>query len=399
MARRSPTESDAVVVPADHGGSSLACVRSLGRRGVDVLGVASTADAPPLASKHCRETHLAPSPGEDLAGYRDVLLDLATRPDVRTVLPLYEPDIHVLATDRAAFADHVGTPWVDGDRLERARDRRRLLERAADAGVDVPEFGLLAEWDDWESRTVVKPRYTMQVRDGGVRYGPVGVQEPGESPDAAAVREAMGHDPLVQSYVPSAGEYGFFALYDDGDPVVTFQHRRVRSYSYAGGASVYREAVDVPALRTAGRRTLDALDWHGPAMAEFRRDARDGSFRLLEVNPRFWGSLPLAVTAGVDFPGQYYRLAGGQLDDVGPPDGRNDYDLGAGCHKLRGEASYLYSVFRDEYDHVERPSPTRSVATVLASVVAERNFDFLSAADPAPFVRDVRNRVPIAGGA
>ncbi|WP_415379372.1 ATP-grasp domain-containing protein [Halosimplex sp. TS25] len=392
---------DAVVVPADHGGSSLACIRSLSRLGLTVIGVASSESAPALASRHCDESHVAPSPGTDLDGYRDALFDLADRPAVRTVVPLYEPDIYALASDRAAFADRVATPWVDSDRLRRAQDRRELFAIAESADVPVPETSLLRERDDWSGRAVVKPRYTFVIEDGGVAYPEVHVTDPGERPDVEALVDEMGHEPIVQSHVPDGGEYGFFAVCDGGDPVRTFQHRRVRSYSYDGGASVYREAVDVPELAEAGQKLLSALDWHGPAMVEFRRDRRDGRFKLLEVNPRFWGSLPLAVAAGVDFPAVYYRLGIGDFDDdrrAGDGDhpagdGRADYETGVGCHTLRGEASYLHSVLRHDHDHAQRPSLARAVASVALSVVRQPNFDYLAADDPAPFLRDVANHV------
>jgi len=393
-------DADAVVVPADHGGSSLACIRSLGRLGLTVVGAAADESAPALASDHCDERRIVPSPSTDLDGYRDALLALAARPDVRTLVPLYEPDIYVLAKERESFAERVATPWCDFERLRRAQDRRELFAVADSVGVPTPETALLSEWDDWSSRSVVKPRYTLTVEDGGVTYPEVSVFEPGEEPDADALEAEMGHEPIVQSHVPDGGEYGFFAVCDEGEPVRTFQHRRVRSYTYDGGASVYREAVDIPDLSAAGERLLSALDWHGPAMVEFRRDERDGTFRLLEVNPRFWGSLPLAVSAGVDFPATYYRLATGQTErtrsstegaDPGSEGAGSGYETGVGCHTLRGEASYLHSVARYDYDHAATPSLPRSVASVVSSVVRQPNFDYFSVEDPSPFVRDLAN--------
>jgi len=376
--------ADAVVVSADHGGSSLACIRSLGRLGLTVVCVASRESAPALASSYCDERHVVPAPGEDLDGYRDALFEFARRPDVRTIVPLYEPDIYVLSKHRESFAEHVATPWCDFERVRRAQDRQELFAVADHVDVPAPETALLSEWDDWDSRSVVKPRYTLTVEDGGVTYPEVSVFEPGERPDEDALVSEIGHEPVVQSHVPDGGEYGFFGVFDEGEPVRTFQHRRARSYTYDGGASVYREAVDDPDLAAAGTRLLRALNWHGPAMAEFRRDARDGTFRLLEVNPRFWGSLPLAVAAGVDFPATYYRLATGQTNGFDP-----GYEPGVGCHTLRGEASYLHSVLRYDYDHAERPSFARSVAAVCASIARQPNFDYLAVDDPSPFARDL----------
>lgn len=377
----------AVVVPAGHGGSSLACIRSLGRAGYHVVGVAGSERAAALRSRHCDERRGVPSPDADLPGYRDALLDLARREDVLTILPLYEPDVTVLAEHRETFADHLATPWSDHDTVSTAQDGYRLAQVAEAAGVPTPETGLLDEWDDWNRRRVIKSRYALRTVDGAVSYPPVHVTEPGTEPDVEAIVDEMGHVPIVQEYVPGDDERGYFGLFDRGEPVARFQHRRVRSYTYDGGASVYRESVDDPRLDAVGRELLEALDWHGPAMVEVKRDPRDDEYKLVEVNPRFWGSLPLAVAAGVDFPAAYCALAEGTVTPT------TSYEVGVGCHELVGEASYLHSVLRYDYDHVERPSLPGTVGEIARSLLRNPHFDYLSLDDPRPFVRQLRNLV------
>jgi predicted ATP-grasp superfamily ATP-dependent carboligase len=196
----------------------------------------------------------------------------------------------------------------------------------------------------------------------------------------------MGHVPLVQEYVPDSDEYGFFALYEGGEAVATFQHRQRRGWDYSGGPSAYRESVDIPELEASGRRLLDELDWHGVAMVEFLRDPDTGEFELMEVNPRFWSSLPFTVQAGVDFPALYWRQATGESVERAA-----DYDEGVAGHLLRGELLHLESIVADDYPLVERPSLGETALAVAESVVRDRRFDYLSADDPGPFVRDVRN--------
>ena len=378
--------TDAVVVPLLSAGSSIACVRSLGRRGVHTVGVGDPPFAAASRSKYCGETRAVPSPYECLTAYGDALLEIVEHPEVVTVVPLREPDAYVLATRRDEFADHVATPWVGGDTLELVRDRVKLVERAREAGVAVPETATLDEWDGWDERTVVKPRYSILHEDGGAFYAEPQFFQSDTAPgreEVAAIEREMRHSPIAQEYVPGDREHGFFALCDRGEPVVTFQHQRIRSYSYTGGASVYRKAVKFPGLERAGRRLLSALDWHGPAMVEFKHDPRDDSYKLMEVNPRFWGSLSLPYSAGVDFPRHYYELATDRLDD---PDG--EYAAGVGCHLLRGEVSYLASILTERYDHVDAPALLPAVWDVARSVVLDPNFDYLDVDDPSPFLHD-----------
>lgn len=388
---------DAVVVPAFGVSSSVAAVRALGRADVDTITVSPDSTAPASFSRYCSESVTVPSPQNSLSAYGDALLDIAVREDVKAILPLREADIYVLADNRSSFAPYIEPVWPSFETLGKVQDRHTLLSIAADIDVPTPDSQRLTEWPDTESPLVVKSRYAIEVDEEslGASYAGVEVVGPDDTTSVDEMVDEMGHVPLVQEFVPNGGEYGFFALYDHGDPVVTFQHRRVRSSTYTGGHSVYRKSVDVDELETYGRRLLDELDWHGPAMVEFRRDERDGTFRLMEVNPRFWGSLTLPIYSGVNFPYLYYRLAVG---DQRPASGTYQRDVGS--HILWGELVYLYTVWAGN-EHEEPPPFPNEVVDVARSWLEQPNFDYLSVTDPLPFLVDLRNigteLLPVAG--
>ncbi|WP_144920659.1 carboxylate--amine ligase [Halorubrum salsamenti] len=375
----------AAVVPAIGTQSSVVAVRSLARAGVAPVLASDGQRSPALSSKHRAEAVDVPDPTESMRGYADALVDLAARDDVTTVLPLREADAYALASRREELSTHLDPVWPDFDTLRSAQDRRALFSIAEGLDIPVPRTRPLTDWPDDDGPLVVKPRYTIVVdEDGGGSHEPdVRLLDAGERPPVQSVVDEMGHVPVTQEFVPSDGEYGFFALMDRGEPVATFQHRRIRSFTYSGGASVYREAVDGAELREHGTALLSALDWHGPAMVEFRRDARDGSFRLMEINPRFWGSLALPVHAGVDFPRHYAALAAGQRPEGGLP----EYRVGVGSHLLSGEFAYLYNVLRAD-GHGDPPPIGREVAALATSLYRNPNFDLLSLDDPLPFVAD-----------
>jgi predicted ATP-grasp superfamily ATP-dependent carboligase len=116
---------------------------------------------------------------------------------------------------------------------------------------------------------------------------------------------------LVQEYVPGIGE-GLFLLADRGRTLIRFAHRRIREKPPTGGVSVLRESIEPdPTLLASAETLLAALDWTGVAMIEFRR-APDGRAVLMELNPRLWGSLQLAVDAGIDFPSLLVALSRGE---------------------------------------------------------------------------------------
>lgn len=384
---------ESIVVPAVGAASSISCLRSLGRRGIHTIAVSERGSAPGFRSRYCDEAIVVPSPAEDLIGYRDALLSLARRDDVRAIAPIREADVYVLSAYYEEFAEHIAPVWPSFETLRDAHDRIRLVEAATEAGVSVPETRLLSETEDWDRELIVKGRYAAHA-DGYVESlspadfvdsGPTRYLEPGIEPDRDAIRAEMGHDPIVQEYVPGA-EFAFWALYDHGEAVATCQRNRIRGFKYSGSASIYRESVRIPELEAAGRALLDALDWHGLAAVQFMRDANTGEFRLMEINPRFWLSLPCAVQAGADFPYYYWRLAGGESIRIDAA-----YEVGVGTHLLRGEATHLHSILREDYAFVPRPSFSATFREVVRSIYEQPNFDLLSLDDPGPFVRDALN--------
>ncbi|ELZ03955.1 carboxylate--amine ligase [Natrialba asiatica] len=492
MRSNAPGECQSVVVPGITAPSSVACVRSLTRRDIRTIVVSSDERTPAAKSRYCDEAVVVPSPYEDLLAYRDALQALAMRPDVRTIIPVREPDVYVLSKYRDEFSEHIGTPWPEMDTLARVQDRVELFEAAANAGVGAPETESCTEIPE-SGEWIVKPRYSVLGDEYLDRYGPetciappstryletegdgtasgtvaaatagttattsttgsttrtaIDVNESiedggsnvdvavestdervsktsstvtasstateratgsstaktgtstntststntapnGRTPDAPSLetlRTEMGHTPIRQEYVPTTDEYGFFALYDHGEPVATFQHRQRRGYSYAGGPSSYRESVWIPELERAGRALLDHLEWHGLAMVEFLRDEETGEFKLMEVNPRFWSSLPFSVQTGADFPYYYWLLAGDERERID-----HDYEVGMGGHLVRGELLHLYSILTADVPLVEKPPFRTALWDICRSMVTERRCDYLSRDDPRPFVRDLAN--------
>jgi ATP-grasp in the biosynthetic pathway with Ter operon len=113
-----------------------------------------------------------------------------------------------------------------------------------------------------------------------------------------------------QEYVTGHG-FGIEMLFDRGRLVWHFAHERVHELPLTGGASSYRRSILAPSRMLDGAaHLLSELEWHGVAMVEFRGAGDD--WCLMEINPRLWGSLALAIDCGVDFPHGLALLATGQ---------------------------------------------------------------------------------------
>ncbi len=210
--------------------------------------------------------------------------------------------------------------------------------------------------------------------------------------DAAACRRALTALPaaafpvLLQHWVAGVGE-GFFALRWGGRTVATFAHRRLREKPPWGGVSVYRESIALDeALVGPGLRLLDALAWQGVAMIECKRQAATGRQIIMEVNGRFWGSLQLAIDAGVDFPALLVRCAAGET----VPEG-GDYQVGVRSRWFWGDVDHLYLRLRDGSAAGSR------LGAVLAFLRVSRrdSSEVWRWRDPAPFLVETLQRLGV----
>jgi predicted ATP-grasp superfamily ATP-dependent carboligase len=306
------TESPRVLVLDGFWNKSLAAVRSLGGRGFWVAAGEHTRLAPALFSRHCRRRFVHPSAARRPSAFLFALereLD-AGRYDV--VLPMELTTQLALAEHRGRLESKVRMPFADAERTRKVHDKGFLAAFARERGIECPATccprgpeDAAGVARDLPYPVLVKPRHSSGGR------GIVRVERPEEFPAAYAGVHARFPQPIVQECLPPDGEaIGVAVLLNfASEPRASFAYRRLREYPIAGGPSTLRESIGCPDLRETAERLLSALGWVGVAMVEFKRDARDGRPKLLEVNPRFWGSLHHAIVCGVDFPFLLCRLA------------------------------------------------------------------------------------------
>lgn len=231
------------------------------------------------------------------------------------VIPVSYAMTLALAQRRECFAPYTHLEIADANVIARAANKLEMLELAAHVGVPRPKtFSAVEVQNHHDGLTfpvVIKPQKEWPGRRP-VQYAR-NLEEMTNALSAAIVGEqgCAAEDLIVQEFVPGIG-CGFFATYQQGICKRIFMHRRVREYPASGGVSSCAESFYDSKLESHGRKMLDALGWHGVAMVEFKRDSRDGEYKLLEVNPKFWGSLDLALAAGADFPGDICRMALGK---------------------------------------------------------------------------------------
>lgn len=326
--------------------SALAVTRSLGSHDVLVYTADETTGALAGNSKYSKSYYQYPSPKIHPTQFIDFLVNFIPQHGIDIVMPMTELTTTLLLENRSKL-DHVILPFSDLDTVNRLADKYRLMQLAETLKVPTPKTwyvdtaqALPADLDSLPYPLVLKPGKSWLPHKDQTwsRFGVRFAQDPTDVTSILATDPAFHDHPfLLQECVPGIGQ-GIFALYDHGRPVVFFAHRRLREKPPSGGVSVLSEsdAID-PRILQPAKALLDEVGWHGVAMVEFKYDKQTGTSYLMEVNTRFWGSLQLAIDAGVDFPWLLYQIACGS-----PVDTVKDYRIGLRSRWLLGDLDNLY---------------------------------------------------------
>jgi predicted ATP-grasp superfamily ATP-dependent carboligase len=321
-----------VFVTDGHWRKTLAAVRSLGRRGIEVTAGESSGVATSLFSKYCSRRVVYPSvrhhPEAFLAFLRQELEEIT----YDLVIPLEEETLLLLAQHREEFAPVARLPIPPYEAINRARDKGWLLRHASQQGIPIPRTAWVTDLAGLNTITdTIPPPWVIKPRVSSGSFGIAYVEREEDFSEAYQAVHRRFPFPLVQERIPPEGEaYGCSALLGHGGEVkASFVHRRLREYPITGGPSTLRESVHHPQVEDLGIRLLQTLNWYGVAMVEFKVDPRDNEPKLMELNPRFWGSLALAIRAGVDFPYLLYKMAMGEAFDA-----IKEYEVGVRCRWL-----------------------------------------------------------------
>jgi predicted ATP-grasp superfamily ATP-dependent carboligase len=297
-----------VVVTDGEQRSALATVRSLGKAGYSVHVCASRSNSIAGASRYCASQIVVADPLLSPEGFASNLVRLAHDKKADVLLPVTEASLLAVLPRRERFSCVV--PFPTADAFERVCNKREVLEKAAARGLSVPtqiEIASVGERNRLDRvpdfPVVLKPTRSVSGPEGGrVRAGVAYASDNSELHSALNRFPPAAYPILVQQRLAGTG-FGISILLWDGELRAAFAHRRIREKPPSGGVSVLRESIPLDhALLSRCINLLRDFNWQGVAMVEFKRDDKSGAPYLMEINGRLWGSLQLAIDAGVDFP-------------------------------------------------------------------------------------------------
>ena len=368
--------------------AALAATRSLGRAGtahVVGTGLQSLAGVSRFASSY----HRVVSPYADSAGFAARISDLSRELGIEAVLPISDAACRALLSRRLELPGVVVAPSLEV--YERLSDKESALQLARETGILTPrshrasspeEAVRAADEIGWP--VILKPVSSIAtVAPGVLRKTRVSRVD-----DAAALQRAWHEQvgsgaALVQELVPGRGE-GLFYLRSRGRTLAVFAHRRLREKPPAGGVSVLRESIAVdPELASRVEKILESVGLDGVAMAEFRRDG--ATSRLMEFNVRLWGSVQLAIDAGIDFPRLLVESSlGSEVAAVAR------YDTGVRSRWLLGDVDHALALARGQGDATGLRAIARAAGVLFRPTGPRSRLEVLRSDDLRPFVHELR---------
>ena len=292
---------------------SVWAIRAFGATGVRVRAMAPGRTAPGLWSRGAASRTVAPGAERDPAGYAQAVATLAEQEGPLVVYPAQEESIEALL--HAELPDTAVMPWPI-DRLAAIRDKRRLAALAEGVGIATPAGLCEATAAELRTRSLDGPTVVKPVHKSGMPMVRV-VRTAAEL--RAAIAAVADHEPLIlQRHAEGDLVALVLLIARDGRPVARIQQRTRRTWPPDAGASslVVTEPVDED-LAAASVRMLAAAGFHGLVQLQFM--VGDGPPQLIDANPRYYGSLSLALRSGVNLPALWHAVVTGERLPSAPP--------------------------------------------------------------------------------
>jgi predicted ATP-grasp superfamily ATP-dependent carboligase len=286
--------------------AGISAIHSLGRAGIPVHAVDFRPDALGFRSRYAQR-HVSPRRLDDEDGFIEFLARLGEQLDAPAPLfPLDDDDLNAIARRRGELGERFLYPFPEWETLRRIQDKRHQLVRARAVGVPTPETAS-EPTDALGFPVLVKP---AEAGDFRRRFGVKAFRCENQRELEDAWERARGFDALVWELIPGGDEelytLGSYVT-PRGDALAVFTGRKVVQDPPGVGTARVAESVWVPELVDLGLALLRGLGCHGPSQVEFKRDPRDGVFKLIEVNPRLWQWHGLTGACGVDVALTAYR--------------------------------------------------------------------------------------------
>ena len=292
----------------------LVVTQSLGKKGVEITTTDCEYLSAAFFSRYSKHHFLCASPERTQLEFVNSIQNHIKRNKIDVLMPINSTETNLISKYKEKFTPFTKVPFEDFPKMMQLHNKNEVMKLASELDIRIPGTYEINNATDIEkfSKEMEYP-VVIKLRNATSSVGISYVYSASEfvSKYKQTIQKfnlKSSEYPIVQEYIPGSG-YGVSMLYNQGDIRASFTHKRLREYPITGGPSTLRVSVRNQEMENAARKILDHVNWHGVAMVEFKLDERTNKPVLIEVNPRFWGSVYQAIAAGVNFPYLLYEMA------------------------------------------------------------------------------------------
>lgn len=284
--------------------SSLAVARRLDRGGVTVHVGETFGGNITAYSGATTAGHTYPSPEDDPDSFKQAIPELVRQIDADFLLPARDVTTRLVAEMSEMVPDSTGTLLDSPATIEQLQDKRACGKLATETGVPTPETYYPEEAGIDHIRETADFPVVIKPTNGSGARGIRRVDSPAELAEQYDAATQDGSDHIIQEFVDqSGGHYSIGTVFGhDGTANAVHVYEELRQYPDSGGPAIHARSIEIEPWVHEMLELLEAVDWTGPAHIDVLFDPDDGTYKLLEVNPRLWSSLALAIGSGVDIP-------------------------------------------------------------------------------------------------
>jgi predicted ATP-grasp superfamily ATP-dependent carboligase len=283
--------------------------KSLGQKGIDVI----TADFVPLSmafgSRYSKRHFLYPSPFREPHAFIKAIIENARLLKADVLIPVFE-ETFLLSKFKDRVSQHIKMAIPDYDQILITHNKDQWQAIAQSLSIPVPFSASIDEIRNGNPETLRYP-VLIKPKQGGGAWGIVQADSKKDLLRLLA-KDHHADRPWNRFFVQEKIKgtvYCVAILMNQGTIKGHVVYRQLRDLPFTGGQATLRISVDKPDIVALMRKLLESLEWHGICQADFLVEEETGTPYLIDINPRFWGSLVQGIASGVDFPYMLYRIA------------------------------------------------------------------------------------------
>lgn len=364
-------------------------IRSLGWNNIRVVAGDTSRFIFGLHSIYCSKFVIYPSPKTEafITNLYNIIRDL----EIDVLIPMSNDTTFQISKHKDIFEKITTVPIPDHEIMMKAFDKLETVKSAQKLGLPTPKTYFINNEPDLEKLSEVA-RFPLILKPrigGGASVGLFLATTPKEFILAYKTIIKNFGEPIIQEYIPGNSEQMHMVnvLFNKkSKPVVSFTAKKLREYPITGGITTFGESTWSSEIAELSIKLLKDWNWYGVAEVEFKKDSRDNTYKIIEVNPRFWQYLQLPIYCGVDFPYLLYKVA---LDENTKQ--ITDYEIGTKfINPIKDPLSVLQNLKNSQ-------NTKKDIYTIFKSYKGRKTYLLLSKSDPLPvigkFIQIIQNNI------